>query len=73
MCKENGCKIKPVFNKEGEKNGLYCVTHKKDGMVNVKSKTCLECKNIPFFNKFDFDKRYNILKNARMLILFMMI
>ena len=28
MCKEKGCKIKPVFNKEGETNGLYCNTHK---------------------------------------------
>jgi len=30
---------------------LYCATHKKDGMVNVKSKTCMECKKIPAFNK----------------------
>ena len=51
MCKENGCKIIPSFNKEGETKALYCSEHKKDGMVDVKSKTCLECKKHPLFNK----------------------
>jgi hypothetical protein len=51
MCKENGCKIIPSFNKEGETKALYCSAHKKEGMVNVKNKTCLECKKIPAFNK----------------------
>ena len=51
MCKENGCKIIPSFNKEGETKALYCSEHKKDGMVYVKSKTCLECKKHPLFNK----------------------
>ena len=40
MCKEKGCKIRPTFNTEGETKALYCSTHKKDGMVNVISKTC---------------------------------
>ncbi len=43
MCKENGCKIRASFNKKGETNGLYCATHKKDGMIDVKNKSCLEC------------------------------
>jgi hypothetical protein len=53
MCKENGCKIQPVFNKEGEKKGLYCSQHKKDGMIDVISKTCLTegCNKRPSFNK----------------------
>lgn len=29
MCKENGCNIIPVFNKEGKTKALYCLTHKK--------------------------------------------
>jgi len=29
---------------------LYCSTHKKEGMVDVKSKTCLECNVRPAFN-----------------------
>ena len=51
MCKEKDCKIQPVFNKEGETKALYCSAHKKEGMVDVKSKTCLECKKRPAFNK----------------------
>jgi len=35
---------------EGETKALYCSTHKKEGMVNVKSVTCLECKKQPIFN-----------------------
>ena len=51
MCKIDGCAKRPNFNKEGETTALYCSTHKKEGMVNVRSKTCLECKKIPAFNK----------------------
>ena len=50
MCKEEGCNVRPFFNIEGEIKGLYCSQHKKDGMVDVKSKTCLECKKQPVFN-----------------------
>jgi hypothetical protein len=39
-CCEEGCKIRPVYNVEGETKGLYCANHKKDGMINVKDKTC---------------------------------
>ena len=39
-CLHEGCKIRPVYNKEGETKGLYCSEHKKEGMVNVKDKTC---------------------------------
>jgi hypothetical protein len=52
MCKEEGCKIRPYFNKEGEIKALYCSKHKKDNMINVISVTCYEdgCKKIPTFN-----------------------
>ena len=50
MCKDKGCKISPSFNIEGETKGLYCLTHKKVGMVDVKHKTCLECTKRPSFN-----------------------
>ncbi len=49
MCKENNCKISPAFNNEGETKALYCAAHKKDGMVDVKHKTCLECNKQPTF------------------------
>ena len=52
MCKEQWCKITPNFNVKGQTKALYCFTHKKEGMVNVKSKTCLHegCKIRPVFN-----------------------
>ena len=47
-----GCKKIPTFNIEGEKIGLYCKKHKKDGMVDVKHKTCKDvgCKTRPNYN-----------------------
>ena len=52
MCKEKGCKIRPNYNNEGETKALYCNAHKKEGMVNVKDKTCLNegCKIRPNYN-----------------------
>ena len=29
ICIEEGCTIRPAFNKEGEKKRLYCSKHKK--------------------------------------------
>jgi hypothetical protein len=34
------CKTRPNYNKEGERTGLYCATHKKEGMINVKDQKC---------------------------------
>jgi hypothetical protein len=50
MCKEKYCKKRPLFNVDGETKALYCSTHKKDEMVDVKHQTCLECKKRPSFN-----------------------
>lgn len=38
-CIHKGCTKHPAFNKESEKP-IYCVTHKKNDMVNVISKRC---------------------------------
>lgn len=35
-CKANGCNKCPSFNYENEKEQIYCLKHKKDGMVNIK-------------------------------------
>lgn len=40
----------PSFNYQGEKIGIYCNDHKKDGMVDVKNKKCIKCGKIPSFN-----------------------
>ena len=40
MCIIEGCQKQPCYNVEGESKALYCSGHKKDGMVNVISKTC---------------------------------
>ena len=50
MCNELNCMVIPNFNIEGETKGLYCSKHKKEGMINVISKTCIECKKQPVFN-----------------------
>ena len=39
-CCEEGCKIIPTYNVEGQTKGLYCANHKKEGMINVKDKRC---------------------------------
>jgi hypothetical protein len=35
-CSEEGCNSRPRFNIEGSKKGLYCFTHKKENMVDVR-------------------------------------
>ena len=51
--KHEGCTTQPTFNKPGEKTAIFCSKHKKDGMVNVKFKTCQHegCTTGPTFNK----------------------
>ena len=39
-CIHPNCKTRPIYNVDGETKALYCSTHKLDGMVNVKHKTC---------------------------------
>jgi len=52
MCFHPNCRVQPVYNYEGETKGLYCSTHKKDGMVDVKSPRCIHegCKIRPSCN-----------------------
>jgi hypothetical protein len=49
------CEVIPTFNNEGQKKGLYCSTHKKEGMVDVLNKTCKSdwCSIIANNNKYD--------------------
>ena len=52
ICFHPDCKTRPVYNYEGETKGLYCVSHKKDGMIDIKHKTCIhpDCKTRPHYN-----------------------
>ena len=52
MCIHTGCKIRSIYNKEGERP-MYCGIHRKEGMVDVKSNRCIHegCRKQPFFNK----------------------
>jgi hypothetical protein len=47
-----GCSKQPTFNFEGEKRPLYCAEHKKEGMIDVKHKRCVEpgCSKRPYSN-----------------------
>jgi hypothetical protein len=44
-CKEDNCNKQPVFNFINEKYGIYCKIHKKENMINVIDKKCLEERN----------------------------
>ncbi len=49
-CVKDGCEIRASFNLEGETKALYCSKHKLDKMINVISKTCLDCLKQPTCN-----------------------
>jgi hypothetical protein len=51
-CLEANCMVEPHFNFENEKVAIYCSEHKKDKMINIRSKTCIfpDCKTIPNYN-----------------------
>jgi hypothetical protein len=49
-CKEKNCNDQPCYNLKGETKSLYCSKHKKQGMINVTTKRCLECDIIPSYN-----------------------
>ena len=38
VCIETTCNKIPVFNYPGTISGMYCATHKLDGMINVKKR-----------------------------------
>jgi hypothetical protein len=42
QCLVEDCKTSPSFNFPQEKKPIYCKKHSKDGMVNIKSKKCIE-------------------------------
>ena len=52
ICKSEGCNKQPCFNTPGESKGLYCSSHKEDGMENVLNKRCIfeGCDKQPYFN-----------------------
>ena len=39
-CIEPECSITPIFNNPGSKKAIYCSSHKKTGMIDIKSKKC---------------------------------
>jgi len=49
-CKEKNCNDKPSYNLKGETKPIYCSKHKKDGMIDIRSKRCIECDVIATFN-----------------------
>lgn len=44
------CDKRPSFNFEDEYIGIYCISHKKEGMINVNTRKCLLCNKKPAFN-----------------------
>ena len=39
-CSDVDCAMRPRFNVEGSKSGIFCKQHAEDAMVNVVSKRC---------------------------------
>ena len=46
------CDKRPIYNSLGEKQGAFCATHKLEGMVDVKNKSCEKngCRKQPTYN-----------------------
>ena len=57
ICMFEGCKVHPSFNFEGQKQRLWCASHKQAGMVNINDKPCDfdGCKKQPNYN-YDGEK-----------------
>ena len=49
-CIHNGCKIRASYNEPNKIKGLYCATHKKAEMIDIKNKKC-KCGTIPIYNE----------------------
>jgi hypothetical protein len=51
-CQEINCNIISTYNFENEKKALFCAKHKKNGMIDIKSKRCFEenCFTQPVYN-----------------------
>ena len=56
ICIEENCTTQPCFNFKGEKRGIYCRSHAKKGMVDVKNHRCLDCDTRANYN-FEGEKR----------------
>ena len=52
MCNFINCLKRPTFNLPSENKALYCFEHKKENMIDIKSKRCIEdnCMKIQSFN-----------------------
>jgi hypothetical protein len=66
-CQYINCTIRPTFNFINEKKALFCAKHKQEGMVDVKSKRCLEknCCTQPVYNFKDENKPLYCYKHKK--------
>ena len=48
-CFEINCDIRAFFNYKNEKTAIYCSSHKKDDMIDIIHKKCIEenCNKYP--------------------------
>jgi len=69
MCIEERCNIRAGYNFEGKKP-LYCLTHKKEGMIDVKHPRCIEegCVNRARYSRETMKPKYCFIhKKERMI------
>jgi len=52
ICKFDKCRKRATYNIKGQKVVLYCNTHKKENMIDIRNKTCIEpnCETRPNYN-----------------------
>ena len=55
FCQEDGCNKRSSFNTPDQIKSIYCKSHAKEGMIDVRNKRCQEdeCNKIPSFNSYD--------------------
>ena len=41
-CEFDGCNANPRYNMKGEATSIFCADHKLSGMIDVRSKRCIE-------------------------------
>ncbi len=60
ICKDPDCKVRAYFNDTGETKGLYCVSHKKEGMIYVRIRSKVNNRKKCIHNGCDIQPCFNI-------------
>ena len=71
LCREGNCKIRPSYNYQGNKQGIFCNIHKLEEMTNVKDKKCEyeNCNKLPTYNyEGESKKRFCVIHKLNAMV-----